>query len=92
MPPRMRDYNALSQYDEEAVGERGRAGHIAKKNRRNKLEVVFDPAAHKDYVTGFRKRKDQRRKEAIAKLSEVRSSDGFGAVGSPPPCAHQAGI
>ena len=79
----MRDYNALSQYDEEAVGERGRAGHIAKKNRRTKgLEVVFDPAAHKDYVTGFRKRKDKRRKEAITKLSEVRgSSDGFGARG-----------
>ena len=32
------------------------------------LEVKFDPAQHKEYLTGFRKRKDQRRKRAAKAL------------------------
>mmetsp|Transcript_41613 Transcript_41613/g.69532 ORF Transcript_41613/g.69532 Transcript_41613/m.69532 type:complete len:215 (-) Transcript_41613:88-732(-) len=45
--------------------ETAKANHISKRNRRNKGEVVvFDPEAHKEWVTGFRKRKQQRRKAA----------------------------
>jgi ribosomal RNA-processing protein 17 len=33
-------------------------------NRKNKLRVVFDENARKDFLTGFRKRKDERRKKA----------------------------
>ncbi len=32
--------------------------------RKNKLRVVFDEKARKDFLTGFRKRKDERRKKA----------------------------
>ena len=33
-------------------------------NRKNKLRVVFDENARKDFLTGFRKRKDERRQKA----------------------------
>ncbi|KAK9835043.1 hypothetical protein WJX81_006555 [Elliptochloris bilobata] len=47
------------------------AHHVDKRRQKRKgLEVVFDPAAHKDFVTGFHKRKLQRRKEAQEKLEE----------------------
>ena len=43
--------------------------HVPKGRRRNKaVEVKFDPAQHKEYLTGFRKRKDQRRKRAAKAL------------------------
>lgn len=46
--------------------------HIDKRKRRNRdLEIVFDPTGHKDYVTGFRKRKIQRRKEAVKQLEKL---------------------
>mmetsp|Transcript_30966 Transcript_30966/g.42915 ORF Transcript_30966/g.42915 Transcript_30966/m.42915 type:complete len:168 (+) Transcript_30966:109-612(+) len=45
--------------------------HISKRNRRNKgSEAVFDPKAHKDYTTGFHKRKVQRRKIAQKGLAD----------------------
>merc|ERR1712059_72262 len=31
-------------------------------NKNNKLKIVFDESARKDFLTGFRKRKDERRK------------------------------
>lgn len=70
MPPRVprtfRDVNALA-FDPDAI-EDPRAStinHVPKKLRKTKgLEVVFDPSSHKEYLTGFRKRKQQRRAEA----------------------------
>ena len=51
----------------DAEGPRG--VHVPKGRRRNKaVEVKFDPAQHKEYLTGFRKRKDQRRKRAAKAL------------------------
>ena len=32
-------------------------------NKKNKTRVVFDPAARKEFLTGFKKRKDERRKK-----------------------------
>lgn len=39
------------------------------------LEVVFDPQAHRAYVTGFRKRKNERRKEAVVALAKRAASE-----------------
>uniref|UniRef100_A0A7S3VUG8 Ribosomal RNA-processing protein 17 n=1 Tax=Dunaliella tertiolecta TaxID=3047 RepID=A0A7S3VUG8_DUNTE len=64
------DHDALvfhrKQEDEEL-----HANHVRKKDKRTKgIEVVFDPARHKDFITGFRKRKQQRRKEAQEQIKE----------------------
>lgn len=49
--------------------ETAKRSHISKKLARNReLEVVFDPKDHKEYLTGFRKRKNQRRKDALQQL------------------------
>lgn len=57
----------------DAEGPRG--VHVPKGRRRNKaVEVKFDPAQHKEYLTGFRKRKDQRRKRA-AKVLERKARE-----------------
>lgn len=62
----------LLRYDDTLPDEVPSARHVAKKDRRKKgVEAVFDPIAHREYITGFRKRKKQRQKEAMAKLSEV---------------------
>lgn len=46
--------------------------HVEKRKRRNKdLEIVFDVDGHKDFVTGFRKRKQMRRKEAVKALEKL---------------------
>ena len=46
--------------------------HVQKRKRRNKdLEIVFDVNSHRDYVQGFRKRKQQRRKEAVKALEKL---------------------
>eukprot|EP00127_Corallochytrium_limacisporum_P004250 Clim_evm195s157 gene=Clim_evmTU195s157 len=37
-------------------------------NRSTKITVEFDPAARRDFILGFRKRKDERRKKAQEKL------------------------
>ncbi|KAL6765216.1 hypothetical protein V8C86DRAFT_1033055 [Haematococcus lacustris] len=46
--------------------ERLAVNHVAKgKSKRSRgADVVFDPAKHKEFITGFRKRKQQRRKAA----------------------------
>lgn len=45
--------------------------HMSKRKQRNKaLEIVFDPSAHKEYITGFRKRKQARRKDALSNLEK----------------------
>ena len=33
-------------------------------NRKNKLRIVFDESARKDFLTGFRRRKEERRQKA----------------------------
>ncbi len=33
-------------------------------NRKNKLRIVFDENARKDFLTGFRRRKEERRQKA----------------------------
>ncbi|XP_070579949.1 nucleolar protein 12-like [Ptychodera flava] len=47
------------------------------RNRQNKFHLVFDEENRKDFLTGFRKRKDERRKkarqDAEKKLKEERS-------------------
>jgi ribosomal RNA-processing protein 17 len=44
---------------------------VSKKHARNRdLEVVFDPSDHKEYLTGFHKRKQQRRKDALKQLEK----------------------
>ena len=48
------------------------SNHVQKRKRRNKdLEIVFDANSHRDYVQGFRKRKQQRRKEAVKALEKL---------------------
>ncbi|XP_073838234.1 nucleolar protein viriato [Musca autumnalis] len=39
-----------------------------KKNPKKKLEIVFDPQKRKEFLTGFRKRKNERRKRAQEEL------------------------
>ena len=34
------------------------------KNKKGKFEIKFDPKKRKEYLTGFKKRKDERRKKA----------------------------
>ena len=34
------------------------------KGNNKKFEIVFDPQKRKDFLTGFKKRKDQRRRKA----------------------------
>eukprot|EP00873_Tetraselmis_striata_P028808 jgi/Tetstr1/449072/TSEL_036285.t1 len=50
--------------------------HVAKRKRAaTGAEVVFDPAAHKEYLTGFHKRKLQRRKSAMKNLEKMEKQD-----------------
>jgi len=64
-----RDYDALAYNPRKLGEERGAINHIKKVKQKAKgLEVVFDPKGHRDFLTGFRKRKQQRRKEAIQQL------------------------
>ena len=39
-------------------------GKRAPKNRSTKTSIVFDEAARTEFLTGFRKRKEERRKKA----------------------------
>lgn len=56
----------IMEEGEEHEGGHGVVGHhLSKRSRRNKgLVVVFDPDDRKQFVTGFHKRKKQRRKYA----------------------------
>ena len=40
------------------------------KNRSTKTSITFDAQKRKEYLTGFRKRKDERRKKAKEKIEE----------------------
>ena len=40
------------------------------KNRKNKTKIVFDESARRDYLTGFKKRKDERRKNWKEKVEK----------------------
>ena len=45
--------------------------HVAKRARRDKsVEAVFDEASRREFLTGFQKRKNQRRKAAEKHLEE----------------------
>ena len=39
-----------------------------KKSKKDKTSIVFDEASRKDFLTGFRKRKNERRKKAKEQL------------------------
>ncbi|BDA42598.1 probable ribosomal RNA-processing protein 17 at N-terminal half [Coccomyxa sp. Obi] len=63
--------NALSFADTVAGEDKFQPSHTKKRNKRQRgLEITFDPVAHKEYVTGFHKRKLLRKKEAQRQLEE----------------------
>ena len=37
-------------------------------NKKTKTSITFDPSARKDFLTGFRRRKQERRKKAAEKM------------------------
>ena len=43
---------------------------INKKNKSNKTSIVFDESSRKDFLTGFRKRKNERRKKAKEQIEK----------------------
>ena len=45
-------------------------GKRAPKNRSTKTSIVFDEAARTEYLTGFRKRKESRRKKAKEQMEK----------------------
>ncbi|RZC32906.1 nucleolar protein 12 [Asbolus verrucosus] len=51
-----------------AKPEMRKSHHKNKKNRAHKVNLVFDEAKRRDFLTGFHKRKLQRKKEAREKL------------------------
>mmetsp|Transcript_784 Transcript_784/g.1784 ORF Transcript_784/g.1784 Transcript_784/m.1784 type:complete len:222 (-) Transcript_784:2643-3308(-) len=45
--------------------------HVQKRKQRTKgAEVTFDPEQHREFITGFRKRKQQRRSKALREIQE----------------------
>ena len=42
----------------------------SKKNKAHKTSIVFDEASRKNFLTGFRKRKNERRKKAKEQLEK----------------------
>lgn len=65
MPKQFRDGDALASRKRSQAADPTPVRHVKKANKRQRgAEVVFDPKAHREYLTGFRKRKDKRRKEA----------------------------
>ena len=51
------------------------ATHVAKRKRRPGAAVVFDAMARKEYVTGFHKRKQARRKEGMKQLEDAEKKE-----------------
>ena len=49
---------------------RVKTNNARKKNKSNKTSVVFNEASRKDFLTGFRKRKNERRKKAKDQLEK----------------------
>ena len=68
-----RDFDALS-FKSRVHGDddREHVNHVTKKSMKDgskqQGEVKFDPEQHKEFITGFRKRKQQRRLKAIKEL------------------------
>mmetsp|Transcript_16538 Transcript_16538/g.28338 ORF Transcript_16538/g.28338 Transcript_16538/m.28338 type:complete len:236 (-) Transcript_16538:263-970(-) len=51
--------------------EEKHVNHVAKRVKKTKgVEVVFDEKAHREFVTGFRRRKQQRRVDAQSQLKD----------------------
>ena len=44
--------------------------NVGRKNKGNKTAIVFDEASRKNFLTGFRKRKNERRKKAKEQLEK----------------------
>ena len=40
------------------------------RNKSTKMSVVFDEASRKDFLTGFRRRKNERRRKAMEKMEK----------------------
>ena len=45
-----------------------KSGNKRPVNKTTKTSIVFDPSARKDFLTGFRRRKQERRKKAAEKM------------------------
>ncbi|CAL5219777.1 g1681 [Coccomyxa viridis] len=63
--------DALAFEHQSQPNETLKPAHLAKRKQRNKaLEITFNPEEHREFVTGFHKRKLQRRKDAQRILDE----------------------
>ncbi|GLC63467.1 hypothetical protein PLESTF_000039300 [Pleodorina starrii] len=68
---RFREYDALGLWKKVPGDQVPSAHHISKRKLKQKdVEVVFDVKDYKDYVTGFRKRKQQRRQDAMKQIKD----------------------
>ncbi|GAX79693.1 hypothetical protein CEUSTIGMA_g7134.t1 [Chlamydomonas eustigma] len=67
-----RDVDALA-FEKSLPGDedgRNAVNHIQKRLKNKTSEVLFNPEQHKEFITGFRKRKQQRRAKAIKQLED----------------------
>ncbi|GLI69020.1 hypothetical protein VaNZ11_013559 [Volvox africanus] len=68
---RFREYDALGLQRRVPGDKVASVHHISKRKQKQKdVEVVFDVTDYKEYVTGFRKRKQQRRQDAQKQIKE----------------------
>jgi ribosomal RNA-processing protein 17 len=66
-----RDGDALAFEKDTGEPERASTNYVAKRNKSSKgLEVAFDDSDRTEYLSGFRKRKLQRRKDALKKIEK----------------------
>eukprot|EP00192_Tetraselmis_astigmatica_P015964 CAMPEP_0117655088 /NCGR_PEP_ID=MMETSP0804-20121206/4094_1 /TAXON_ID=1074897 /ORGANISM="Tetraselmis astigmatica, Strain CCMP880" /LENGTH=89 /DNA_ID=CAMNT_0005461419 /DNA_START=140 /DNA_END=406 /DNA_ORIENTATION=+ len=66
----------LLKWGDSEGGQKAQARHVSKRKRASSgAEVVFDPVHHKAFLTGFSKRKKQRRKEAMKNLEKLERQD-----------------
>ncbi|PNW85376.1 hypothetical protein CHLRE_03g183500v5 [Chlamydomonas reinhardtii] len=73
---RFRDYDALGLRARIPGDTAPNAHHISKRKQKQKdVEVVFDAKDYKEYVTGFRKRKQQRRQDAMKQIQDKARQD-----------------
>ncbi|GIL42958.1 hypothetical protein Vafri_777 [Volvox africanus] len=68
---RFREYDALGLQRRVPGDKVASVHHVSKRKQKQKdVEVVFDVKDYKEYVTGFRKRKQQRRQDAQKQIKE----------------------
>ncbi|PNH12365.1 hypothetical protein TSOC_000667 [Tetrabaena socialis] len=69
---RFREYDALGLRSGRPAGDQlVSKKHVSKRKLKSEnAEVTFDEKGYKEYVTGFRKRKQQRRQVAIKQLED----------------------